>query len=268
MKFKALLYILLVCLLMINPACDSSTATRNYENQPQSDPSQPYQHTGRWDWVAPILEGGWCGPAAVYQIMAFYGDHDQSYDYRVVLNYVLYDWADDLMPVPDIHPNNPILISDTEFGLFLQPDPYGSSWAMLQRVGRLYRSRNLDDPLYDLCVCTGHTEPEHVEIRRLRLRQIHDAFLSHDIPVIVHLDSGISGYGHYVTVIGYEPEAGRVYYVDSMKHDEGMITVAEDDFLATDFYQSGLLYSARWDGEWMAFWHHGEAVACTACVVP
>jgi hypothetical protein len=200
--------------------------------------------------------------------MAFYGDHNQSYDYRVVLNYVLYDWADEPMPVPDIHPDNPILISDTEFGLFLQPDPYGSSWAMLQRVGRLYRSRNLDDPLYDLCVCTGHTEPEHVEIRRLRLRQMHDAFLSHDIPVIVHLDSGISGYGHYVTVIGYEPDEGRVYYVDSMKHDEGMITVSEEAFLEAEFYQSGLLYSARWDGEWMAFWHNGEAVSCNACVVP
>ncbi|GAB6096996.1 hypothetical protein JCM14469_32500 [Desulfatiferula olefinivorans] len=266
MKHTTFLVILIASLIMIHPACDSSSENvpRDGSDRPP-DALQPYQHAGLWDWVAPILEGGWCGPASVYQIMAFYGDHNQSYDYRIVVDYMFYAWADGVMTVPDIRPDNPVLISDTDFGLFLQPDGTGSSWAMLERVGRLYHSRNLNDRLYDLCDCTGHTEPEHVGVRRRRLSRLCEDYLARDIPVIIHLDSGISGYGHYVTLVGCDPEAGRVFYVDALTHDQGVHTVTEEAFLSEAFYQSGLYYSARWDGEWMAFWHRGEAIPCTPC---
>ncbi|MBU1169178.1 MAG: C39 family peptidase [Proteobacteria bacterium] len=225
---------------------------------------QPYENKGHWEWNAPIEGPGYCGPASLYHIIAYYDDQG-SYYYRVQSLFSS-TWGDGMLDIPVITSDHPTPIGETEFGQFIQPDNYGSGWDLLDNITHLYYTLDLNDNVYDAFVCSSYTEPDAVEVRQNRLDNILENVLEKDVPVVIHLSSAYPGYGHYVTLIGYDPVKGYVYYVDSLKNDSGIISVPVSDFLSSNFYNGGLLYSARWDGEWMAFWHRGKNIVCTPCV--
>lgn len=225
---------------------------------------QPYECRGRWLWNAPIPEAGYCGPASLYHIIDYYDDQG-VYEYRVG-PVSSESWSDTPIEISEITPENPTAVGETAFGQFIQSeDQYGSNWAMLDDVANLYRSRDLDDKLYDVFVCPLETDSDEIEVRRRRLQDMCERVLEKNIPVVIHLSSYLPGLGHYVTLIGYDALRSRVYYVDSLHHDEGILMVSVDDFLSAAFYTSGMFYSARWDGSWMAFWHHGADIVCPPC---
>lgn len=238
-------------------ACGSNDS----KSKRSSAENQPFKDTAAWEWVAPIDGSGYCGPASLYHIICYYGDFGFYYYKNLADN----TWAEDTLEVPVINENDPMNIDDTAFGMYIQPDGNGSSWAFLERVSKLYFSRNNNDNLFDVYVCSSHTVIEEVEVRRSRLSYIREHLLNNDMPVVIHLESSIPFFGHYVTLIGYDSAKGKVYYVDSLKHDSGIQTVAVNDFLGAWFYTSGQYYSARWDGEWMAFWHPEAGSPCNQC---
>ncbi len=225
--------------------------------------TQPYEHAEKWEWNLPIRDYGWCGPTALYHVINYFGDYGE-YHYRAKSLFRTY-WGSGTIELPRITTGNLKLISETAFGLFIQPSQRGAGWSLLDNVGDLYYTKNLNDRLYSVYVCSRSSKTEQVDIRRKRLDYILENVLENDTPVIIHLNSGIYGFGHYITLIGYDRDAGEVYYVDSLQGEEGVLTVSVEDFLGTRFYQRGLLYSARWDGTWMAFWHKEEGILCNTC---
>lgn len=222
---------------------------------------QPVHENGAWEWVAPIDGSGYCGPASIYHIISYYGDWG-AYEYKTPSGL----WAETPLEIPEITEENPVFIDVTDFGLFIQPDPdAGSGWIDLKKAAKLYRSRNTADPLYKTYVCSEDTEIEAIETRRARLGYIRDHLLAKGLPVVIHLESSIPFYGHYITLIGHSLERNEVYYADALKHDSGVLSAPTEDFLGSWFYSAGLLYTARWDGEWMALWHPDEQTPCDRC---
>ena len=261
MMIKPFMTLLLVSALLTLGACGSDSGGSDRRDPFEIVERQPFLDPDDWGWVAPIDGGGYCGPASLYHIIHYYGDSG-DYDWITAEK----TWAGTRLHIPDISAANPMFIDNTAFALFIQPDPdLGSGWIDLKKVTNLFRSKNILDRMYRAFTCTSYTEIEEVTARELRLSYIREHILSQGIPVVVHLESSIPFYGHYITLIGHDPENGDVYYVDSLKHDKGIQTVAEDDFLEGWFYSAGLLYTARWDGEWMAFWHTELGTICDRC---
>lgn len=224
---------------------------------------QPYEKNERWSWILPIKSAGWCGPTSLYHVISYYGDYG-SYYYRVKSLFRSY-WGPGTIDLPVITMANLMFIGETAFGVFIQPSQNGSGWSLLDNVADLYYSKDLNDRVYNVYVCYKYTKPEEIDARRKRLDYILENALLNDTPVIVHLVSGIPGMGHYITVVGYDKKKSIVYYVDSLQSDKGIIEVDAEDFLGKKFYRRGMLYNARWDGEWMAFWHTENGVLCRAC---
>lgn len=224
---------------------------------------QPYEKSSQWVWNLPIDGYGWCGPTALYHVINYYGDFG-SYHYRVKTLFRTY-WGQGTLELPEISMGNLMLISETAFGLFIQPSQRGAGWSLLDNIGDLYYTKDLNDNLYNVYVCSKFTKTGETEVRRKRLEYILENLLEKDIPVILHLHSGYYGMGHYITLVGYDEKRGEIYYVDSLQNEEGLLVVSVDDFLGSRFYKRGLLYSARWDGEWMAFWHREYGTLCDQC---
>jgi hypothetical protein len=257
--YPAILPLILLSVIFSFAACGSS------DHKDRSSPVmlQPYKDGGMWDWVAPIDGSGYCGPAALYHIINYYEDQG-SYDYKE------YDgegwaWADQPLEIPAITEANPMFIDDTDFGQFIQRYETGSDWAMLDDVADLYSSQDENDRLYDVFVCSSNTSTEDIEVRRSRLNYIYENLFKKGIPVVIHLTSNIPFSGHYVALIGYDPDKEEVYYVDSLHHTSGIQAVDLEDFIGEWFYDGGDYYSARWDGQWMAFWHPENSVICDHC---
>lgn len=225
--------------------------------------AQPYENAERWSWNLPIRESGYCGPASLYHVINYFGDYG-SYYYRVKNLYKTY-WGSGTIDLPRITASNLMLISETAFGLFIQPSQNGSGWSLLDNISDLYYTKDLNDRVYNVYVCSKFSKTNQVEVRRKRLDYILENVLENDTPVIVHLHSGIYGFGHYITLVGYDKAKGEVYYVDSLQSEEGIIAVSVEDFIGSRFYKRGGLYSARWDGEWMAFWHKKDETLCDRC---
>lgn len=249
----------LVSLIVLFSACGSSD--QNDPVEPLVD--QPYNTPGKWDWVAPIDGSGYCGPAALYHIINHYDDQG-IYDYKE-FDGDNWAWADQPLEIPVITQEQPMFIDDTDFGQFIQRYQTGSDWSMLDDVADLYVSKDENDRLYDVFVCSSYTPEEDVEVRRARLSYIYENLFKKGIPVVIHLTSNIPFSGHYLVLIGHDPDKGEVYYVDSLNHTAGILTVLIEDFLGQWFYDGGAYYSARWDGEWMAFWHPENGVVCDRC---
>jgi hypothetical protein len=225
------------------------------------DGRQPYENSAAWQWVAPIDGSGYCGPASLYHIISYYGDFGSF-----CLNHRSgKKRGKKPVAIRGITRNNPLYVDDSDFGKYIQPNGMGSSWALMKKVANLCSAKNHDLPLYDIHVCSIHTKLKDTGIRRARLDFIRRQFLIRNIPVVIHLDGSVPFFGHYVTLIGYDPMASTVYYVDSLRHDMGIQTVTLEDFLGTWFYVSGKYYKARWDGEWMALWHTGDVEPCGRC---
>ncbi len=223
--------------------------------------SQPYLDEDTWAWVAPIDGAGYCGPASLYHIIAYYGDTGH-YDWQTPQG----NWSDTRLHIPEINGENPLFIDATAFARFIQPNPgLGSGWIDLNKVTDLYRSKNILDRMYLAFACTSRTETDDIATRERRLSYIREHLLEQGFPVVVHLESAIPFYGHYIALIGYSPEHREIYYVDSLKHDSGIQTVPVEDFLGDWFYTGGFLYTARWDGEWMAFWDAELGTVCDRC---
>lgn len=264
MKPKMIIYptilpLMLLSVVLAFSACGSS----DHKNRSSPAVVQPYKDTGKWDWVAPIDGAGYCGPAALYHIISYYEDQG-SYDYKILADEG-WVWADQPVEIPVITEGNPMFIDDTDFGQFIQLYETGSDWDMLADVGALYSSQNDNDRLYDVFVCSSYTLEEDIDVRRARLNYIHENLFKKGIPVVIHLTSNIPLSGHYVALIGYDPAKEEVYYVDSLHNTSGIRTVDLEDFLGEWFYDGGAYYSARWDGEWMAFWHPENGVTCDQC---
>ncbi|MBU1171408.1 MAG: C39 family peptidase [Proteobacteria bacterium] len=214
MKTKSSCFLACVIVILTLFACGSNGNSKSSSGI--SVIQQPYEKTAQWSWVAPIDGSGYCGPAALYHIISYYGDYG-LYDSK---NLPENDWAADLIEIPVITSTSPLMyIDDTSFGSFIQPDDTGSSWSYLERVANLYYSKDDNAPLYDVYVCSSHTLIEDIEIRRARLTYIREHLLNKDMPVVIHLDSSIPFLGHYVTLIGYSSNNETIYYVDSMHND-------------------------------------------------
>lgn len=81
--------------------------------------------------------------------------------------------------------------------------------------------------MYSVYVCSKFSKTDQIEIRRKRLDYLLENALENDTPVIIHLYSGIYGYGHYITLIGYDKAKGggasvapfrlKVYYQASIE---------------------------------------------------
>jgi hypothetical protein len=242
-------------------SCGSDNGENTLRSPSVSEANQPVREKEAWQWVAPIDGSGYCGPASIYHIISYYGDWGE-YEYKTPSGL----WAETPLEIPEITEANPMFIDVTDFGIFIQPDPdMGSGWIDLKKVAKLYRSRNTRDPLYQTYVCSEDTEIEAIETRRARLGYIRDHLLTKGLPVVIHLESSIPFYGHYITLIGHSLDRNEVYYVDSLKHDSGVLSAPADDFLGSWFYSAGLLYTARWDGEWMALWHPDGRTPCDCC---
>ncbi len=222
---------------------------------------QPVHDVKAWEWVAPIDGSGYCGPAALYQIIAFYGDFG-TYERK---NRAGKRWLDRPLTIRSIRGTSSRFVDDSDFAQFIQPYSTGSNWTLMKKVANLYRSRNLDDPLYHICLCSLPTTPENVQARRGRLDDVRKSLLNHGIPVVIHLDGMSLLPGHYLTLIGDDPRNFTVSFVDSLKPGSGIQTVSRETFLTDWFYVSGKHYKARWDGTWLAFWHPGKISVCREC---
>lgn len=258
--FPVILPFLLLSVILSFSACGSSN---HNDRSVLVVEQQPYKDSGKWDWVAPIDGAGYCGPAALYHIINYYEDQG-FYDYKN-FDDDGWVWADQPLEIAAITEEDPMFIDDTDFGQFIQLYQTGSDWAMLDDVGDLYYSQDDNDRLYDVFVCSSYTSEEDIDVRRDRLNYIHDNLFKKGIPVVIHLTSTIPFSGHYVTLIGYDRGLGEVYYVDSLHNTSGIQAVDVEDFLGEWFYDGGDYYSARWDGEWMAFWHPENGVLCDRC---
>jgi hypothetical protein len=224
-------------------------------------PHQPYENKTAWDWVAPINGAGYCGPAALYHIILYYGDSGPFY----LKHPSGRKGSGRPVEITSINRKNPMFVDDSSFGKFIQPYGTGSTWSMLKKAADLRRSENGNEPVYDSFVCSRFTRLKDSGTRLARLNHIREQFLDRDIPVVIHLASTFPLPGHYVTLIGFNPDTATVYYADSLHNTSGIRAVPLDQFLNTRFYVSGKHYKARWDGEWMAIWHPGAIPPCDRC---
>ncbi|HNY64829.1 MAG TPA: C39 family peptidase [Deltaproteobacteria bacterium] len=93
--------------------------------------------------------------------------------------------------------------------------------------------------------------------REKRLNYIKANYLDKNRPVIIHLRRSSYLSGHYVVVTGYDTASGKVYYADP--NGPGSGEVSKTSFIKDKWYvspdNSASYYRARWDGEWMGFYH-------------
>jgi hypothetical protein len=103
---------------------------------------------------------------------------------------------------------------------------------------------------------TGTTTSGDAE-RENRLNYIKATYLDKNIPVMIHLRRSYYLAGHYIVITGYDPAAGKVYYVDP--NGPGSGEVSKTSFIHDKWYVSpsntASYYRARWDGEWLGFSH-------------
>jgi|GEM_PF-1921757 len=215
---------------------------------------QPVHHARAWEWVTPINGSGYCGPAALYQIIAYYGDFG-TFEIKARSGK---RWLDRPLTIRPIRRSFSRFVDDSDFAKYIQPYSTGSNWTLMAKVSNLYRSRNPDDPLYHIHVCSSSIAPENIRDRSARLDDIREKLLNHGVPVVIHLDGVSLLPGHYLTLIGDDLQNSSVFFVDSLKPGAGIQAVPRDAFLKDWFYVSGKHYKARWDGTWMAFWRPGK----------
>jgi hypothetical protein len=260
---KRMLLFMALLFLVLSSSCGSNGSSKSGRFYMTAG-EQPMTDQSEWAWVAPIDGGGYCGPAALYHIMHYYGDTGASYYYK---EYTLLGrvWADGLLTVAEINRRHPMYVDDTDFAAYIEPLEIGTGWTDLDNVRYLYRSKKESANMYDTYVCSNSTDEVDISARRNRLNYIRSNVLNYGTPVIIHLESSYVASGHYVVLVGYDSGSGTVYYVDSLNNTQGLIAVDVDTFLGDWFYDGGSLYSARWDGTWMAFWPSEYVAPCDRC---
>lgn len=219
---------------------------------------QPYQNTEFWrtnstpeNLVVAQDGSGFCGPGSLYNVFNYFKDQG-DYDGNITLSAI--NCATQYVDYSD-------------FGAYVAGfaggsntvKTYGMSFDQLQEsMDALYQN---GDQTYNTYLCDGFTnydDSEDEAERRCRLDFILDNFLLNDIPVVIHLYHW-SQFNHYVTLVGYNPSTGTVYYVDSLHPERFISSVGYDDFIESKFYYVSWYYQLRWDGEWMVFWKDGQA---------
>lgn len=203
---------------------------------------QPYED----DFQAIPQGSSQCGPTCFYMIFNHYEDHQIFIE-------------DDCQTEVDLTEELSMVTKGTQICQWINDgSTSGTSWNKL---------KNAADGLCDADNCsryyvselndefTEYNDSVAEEERRIRLDYIIENYLEKNRPVIIHLRRYWWLWNHYAVLIGYNADDSLLYYADS---NGGTIkTVDYDDFIEKKWYVSPdcRFYRARWDGEWMGFYH-------------
>lgn len=207
---------------------------------------QPYKDT----LFEPVAQGSaLCGPASFYMVFNFLGAHQvfkeadlrehpedmAVYAYKVTSRTAICKWI------------NTWLSS-------------GISWAQLKKAADRLHALGSSDVYFKTelnSTATAYNTVAGDSDREIRLDYIKTAYLDEDIPVMIHLGRNYYLKGHYLVLTGYDPVAGKVYYADPDGGTTG--EVSKTSFIHNFWYVSpsnkAAYYRARWDGQWMGFYH-------------
>lgn len=189
-----------------------------------------------------------CGPAAFYNVFNFLGAHQAFtevnlsehpedmavYGYKVTKDTAICKWVNG-------------------------GSTSGTSWTKLKSAADKLHAKGVTAAYFrtELNSNTTGTTTADVAEREKRLNYIKANYLDKNIPIMIHLRRSSYLAGHYITITGYDPAAGKVYYTDPNGPNAG--EVSKTSFITDKWYVSptntASYYRARWDGEWMGFVH-------------
>lgn len=207
---------------------------------------QPYQDPT----LEEVAQGSsQCGPASFYNIFNFLGANQAFKEVN------LSEHPEDMA----VYGNK--VTKDTAICKWINGgNTSGTSWTQLKSAADKlhaagstlpYFKSELNSNTTDYGTTAGDTEREN------RLNYIKTNYLDKNHPVMIHLRRNYYLAGHYIMITGYDPASGKVYYVDPNGGSAGEIT--KTSFVKDKWYISpsntASYYRARWDGEWMAFYH-------------
>jgi hypothetical protein len=206
---------------------------------------QPYQDS-RFEEVA--QSSAQCGPTTFYMIFNFLGANQRFKEVD------LSEHPEDMA----IYGNK--VTSKTAICKWINGgSTSGTSWTKLKSAADKLHALNATLAYFrtELNSNTTDTNTAGDTEREKRLNYIKTAYLDKDIPVMIHLRRSYYLAGHYMVITGYDPVAGKVYYADPNGGSAGEIS--KTSFIHDKWYVSpsntASYYSARWDGEWMGFYH-------------
>jgi hypothetical protein len=136
----------------------------------------------------------------------------------------------------------------------------GTSWTKLKSAADKLHALNSTLPYFKTELnnsSTAYNSTSGDAERAKRLDYIKANYLDKDRCVMIHLERSYYLAGHYIVITGYDPIAGKVYYADPNGGSAGEIS--KTSFIHDKWYVSpsntASYYRARWDGEWMGFYH-------------
>jgi hypothetical protein len=206
---------------------------------------QPYQDP-RFEEVA--QSSAQCGPTSFYMIFNFLGanqafkevnlsEHPEdmaSYGYKVTNGSAICKWIN-------------------------KGSTSGTSWTQLKSAADKLHALSSTAAYFKTELnnkSTGTTTSGDTE-RLNRLNYIKTSYLDKGRAVMIHLERSYYLAGHYIVITGYDPVAGKVYYADPNGGSAGEVSQAS--FIHDKWYvspsNSASYYRARWDGEWLGFYH-------------
>lgn len=228
---------------------------------------QPYQNNFEKYYVR---QGpGQCGPAALYIIFKYYGDHERKdityykgpdvnmqNSERRMLNIKL--------QIPSSSRRR--LTRDSGIAAWINGSERSTDWAeMVGAVENLYYSRDGHNFIkyYSVIKTGGYTDSGKSGVKE-RYRRfmdiIYPRFLSKSRPVVIHLKRMWPFPGHYLVIAGFDRDGGQVKYTDpNTEYGDNIIKKIDlDDFIKEKWYQSPSYPwwypAARWDGRWLGFY--------------
>jgi hypothetical protein len=194
---------------------------------------------------------GQCGPTSFYMIFKYYGDNTYSGNFREMPG-----CAEPLLLQEDLD------TVDENSGV--------SKWLGVTNsginIGDLFNKiTNLgDDECLPYYTVDGNTD-DSLDANRDELEHIILNFFIRELPVIIHLERANPLFsGHYIVLVGFDPEQELVYFVDPNKNDvdPAIQSVALKKFLNTEWYHSpdytawNPIPDAFWDGTWVGFYRN------------
>ncbi len=240
-------YFLLVCFVLLC-GCDKSlevSGPQPYETIMQ-DPQAYFVHQ----------DAGLCGATSLYMMFKFLGDHREGFAPANV------DLVEDL-------PNADYSELTEDSKMWQHVD--GTNWSALKDAMTSLQDAD-GNPFYE--VFESQDDPSDYnsvgdEERFKILQQSMLPFLCKDAPALIHLKRQWPYSGHYLVVVGYDPAAKEIVYLDPNDPDfdpnekdlsgadwsRVLRRVGVEAFIQEKWYVGDHLYDARWDGKWLGFRH-------------
>lgn len=187
-----------------------------------------------------------CGPTSFYMIFRYYGDNTYPGEFTE-----LPDCADVLPLQEDLAE----VTSDSGVSRWLGVTSTGITAGNLkEKISRLSTDRN-----YPWYITEGDIQKTDT-LQEERFSVIYNNYLRNDLPVIIHISRPAPLTGHYMVLVGFDPQHKNVYYIDPNRDMEAPVvqSVGLESFLDKQWYESPdnpLIPYGYWDGTWIGFRH-------------